>query len=110
MRNVSKILKRSQKLFQAGNMKKSYEVAIDGLTELSQVNRELNEKTQGWDLKKAFNYKGTYQVQGKSLTNWMEKLWNIVESTGIEPIQEEYETEMIQYGIDNNQIPVHLRK
>ena len=102
MRNISKILDRSQRLFQAGNMKKSYSIAIDGITELSQVNKQLNEETQGWDLKKAFDYKGKYKVQGKTLTNWMEKLWTIVEDTGIEPIVEEYETEMIQYSIKNS--------
>jgi len=109
MRNISKILTRSTKLFQAGNMKKSYEVAIDGITELLQVNRQLNEETQGWDLKKAYDYKGKYRIQGKTLTNWLERLWTIVEESGVEPIVEEYETEMIQYGIDNEQIPVKLR-
>jgi hypothetical protein len=91
-------------------MKKSYSIAIDGITELSQVNKQLNEETQGWDLKKAFDYKGKYKVQGKTLTNWMEKLWSIVEDTGIEPIVEEYETEMIQYSIDNSQTLVKNRK
>tara|TARA_Y100000389_G_C17146755_1_gene357628 strand:- start:132 stop:407 length:276 start_codon:yes stop_codon:yes gene_type:complete len=91
-------------------MKKSYSIAIDGITELSQVNKQLNEETQGWDLKKAFDYKGKYKVQGKTLTNWMEKLWTIVEETGIEPIVEEYETEMIQYSIDNSQTLVKNRK
>ncbi len=110
MRNISKILDRSQRLFLAGNMKKSYSIAIDGITELSQVNKQLNEETQGWDLKKAFDYKGKYKVQGKTLTNWMEKLWTIVEETGIEPIVEEYETEMIQYSIDNSQTLVKNRK
>ena len=57
MRNITKILDRSQRLFLAGNMKKSYSIAIDGITELSQVNRRLNEETQGWDLKKAYDYK-----------------------------------------------------
>ncbi len=110
MRNISKILDRSKRLFLAGNMKKSYSIAIDGITELSQVNKQLNEETQGWDLKKAFDYKGKYKVQGKTLTNWMEKLWSIVEDTGIEPIVEEYETEMIQYSIDNSQTLVKNRK
>ena len=91
-------------------MKKSYSIAIDGNNELSQVNKQLNEETQGWDLKKAFDYKGKYKVQGKTLTNWMEKLWSIVEDTGIEPIVEEYETEMIQYSIDNSQTLVKNRK
>jgi len=91
-------------------MKKSYSIAIDGITELSQVNKQLNEETQNWDLKKAFDYKGKYKVQGKTLTNWMEKLWSIVEDTGIEPIVEEYETEMIQYSIDNSQTLVKNRK
>jgi len=41
---------------------------------------------------------------------WMEKFWNIIESTGIEPIQEEYETDMIQYDVYNNIVPLYLRE
>ena len=40
----------------------------------------------------------------------MEKLWTIVENTGVEPIVEEYETDMIQYSIDNTQTLVKNRK
>ena len=89
MRNITKILDRSQRLFLAGNMKKSYSIAIDGITELSQVNRRLNEETQGWDLKKAFDYKGKYKVYGKSLNNWMEKFWNIIEDNDLDLVYSE---------------------
>jgi hypothetical protein len=58
-------------------MKKSYEVSMEGIQECSEVNKELNEKTQGWDLKESFDYKGNYKVQGKKLELWMEKFWNI---------------------------------
>jgi len=109
MRNLSKILTRAEKLFTAGNMKKSYEVSMEGIQECSQLNKELNEETQGWDLKKAFDYKGNFKVQGKKLELWMEKFWNIIESTGIEPMVEEYETLMIDYDVYGNVIPIHLR-
>ena len=110
IKSLKPILERAEKLFQAGNMKKAYEVSLQGIGECSQVNRELLEKTQGWDLKEAFDYKGNYKVQGKKLDLWMEKFWNILESTGIEPIVEEYETEMIQYDVYGNVIPLHLRE
>ena len=110
IKSLKPILERAEKLYQAGNMKKAYEVSLQGIGECSQVNRELLEKTQGWDLKEAFDYKGNYKVQGKKLDLWMEKFWNILESTGIEPIVEEYETEMIQYDVYGNVIPLHLRE
>jgi len=110
MRNLSKILTRAEKLFTAGNLKKSYEVSMEGIQECSSVNKMLNEETQGWDVKKAFDYKGNFKVQGKKLELWMEKFWNIIESTGIEPIQEEYETDMIQYDVYNNIVPLYLRE
>ena len=110
MSNLNEILTRAEKLFNVGNMKKSYEVALQGIEECSEVNKELNEKSQGWDLKKAFDYKGNYKVQGKKLELWMEKFWNIVEGTGIEPIEEDYETDMIQYDVYGNIIPLHLRE
>ena len=109
IKSLKPILERAEKLFQAGNMKKAYEVSLQGIGECSQVNKELLEKTQGWDLKKAFDYKGNYKVQGKKLDLWMEKFWNILESTGVEPIVEEYETDMIQYDVYGNVIPLHLR-
>ena len=109
IKNLNPILERAEKLFQAGNMEKSYEVCLEGIQECSEVNKMLNEKTQGWDVKKAFDYKGTYKVQGKKLELWMEKLWNILESTGVEPIEEEYETNMIDYDVYGNVIPLHLR-
>lgn len=110
IKSLKPILERAEKLFQAGNMKKAYEVSLQGIGECSQVNKELLEKTQGWDLKKAFDYKGNYKVQGKKLDLWMEKFWNILESTGVEPIVEEYETDMIQYDVYGNIIPLHLRE
>lgn len=109
IKSLKPILMRAEKLFQAGNMKKAYEVCLDGIQECSEVNKELNEKTQGWDLKKAFDYKGNYKIQGKKLELWMGKFWEILESTGVEPITEEYETEMIEYDVYNNIIPSHLR-
>ena len=109
MRNLSKILTRAEKLFTAGNLKKSYEVSMEGIQECSEVNKMLNEETQGWDIRKAFDYKGNFKVQGKKLELWMEKFWNIIESIGIEPIQEEFETDMIQYDVYNNIVPLYLR-
>jgi hypothetical protein len=79
MRNLSKILSRAEKLFAAGNLKKSYEVSMEGIQECSEVNKMLNEETQGWDLRKAFDYKGNFKVQGKKLELWMEKFWNIID-------------------------------
>ena len=110
IKNLKPILERAEKLFKAGNLQKSYEVCLDGIQECSQVNKELNEKTQGWDLKEAFDYKGKYKVQGKKLDLWMEKFWNILESTGIEPIEEDYQTGIIEYDVYGNVIPLHLRK
>jgi hypothetical protein len=111
MRNLSKILTRAEKLFTAGNLKKSYEVSMEGIQECSEVNKELNEENSrlGFE-RKAFDYKGNYKVQGKKLELWMEKFWNIIESTGIEPIVEEYETDMIQYDVYNNIVPLYLRE
>ena len=110
IKDLKPLLERAEKLFKAGNLQKSYEVCLDGIQECSQVNRELNKKTQGWNLKETFNYKGKYKVQGKKLELWMEQFWNILESTGIEPIEEEYETEMIQYDVYGNVVPLHLRE
>lgn len=109
IKNLKPILEKAEKLFQAGNLKKSYDVSMEGIQECSEVNKMLNEETQGWDIRKAFDYKGNFKVQGKKLELWMEKFWNIIESTGIEPIQEEYETDMIQYDVYNNVVPLYLR-
>ena len=109
IKSLNTILVRAEKLLNAGNMKKAYEISKSGIEECALVNKELNEQTQGWDLKKAFDYKGNYKIQGKKLELWMSKFWEILESTGIEPIVDEYETEMIEYDVYNNIIPAHLR-
>ena len=60
-----------------------------GISECSKVHSELLEETQGWDLKKAFDYKGKYKVQGKTLNNWMEKFWTILEDNGLDLVYEQ---------------------
>ena len=89
IKNLKPILERAEKLFKAGNSQKSYEVCLTGLQECSQVNKELNEKTQGWDLKESFDYKGKYKVQGKKLELWMEKFWNIIEDNDLDLVYSE---------------------
>jgi hypothetical protein len=110
VKSFGPILDRAEKLLKAGNLRKSYDLALDGIQECSQVHRMLNEYTQGWDVKKAFDYKRKFKTQGKSLTKWMEDLYNVIESSGCEPIQEDFETDMIQYDVYGNVIPAHLRE
>lgn len=109
MTKLSEILSRAEKLLYVGNLKKSYDVALQGVKECSVVHRELINETKGWDVKKAFDYKGKFKFQGKKLDLWMEKFWNIIEETGVEPIFDDYETDMIEYDVYGNIIPIHLK-
>lgn len=109
LKDLTKLLERAEKLFNVGNLKKSYEVALQGVGECSKVHKVLLEQTQDWDVRKASDYKYNFKVQGKKLELWMNKFWEVVESTGIEPVIEDYETDMIQYDVYGNIIPSHLR-
>ena len=109
LKDLTKMLERAEKLLNVGNLKKSYEVALQGVGECSKVHKVLLEQTQGWDVRKASDYKYNFQVQGKKLELWMNKFWEVVESTGVEPIVDDYETDMIQYDVYGNIIPSHLR-
>ena len=89
IKNLNEILSKTQEFLKEGNKKMAYVYCSGGIEECSRLHSELNEETQGWDLKKAFDYKGKYKVYGKSLNNWMEKFWNIIEDNDLDLVYSE---------------------
>jgi len=89
IKNLNEILSKTQKSLSKGDFKMASVYCSGGISECSILHKELNEETQEWDMKKAFDYKGKYKVRGKTLNNWMEKFWTILEDNGLDLVYEQ---------------------
>jgi len=89
IKNLNEILSKTQKSLKEGDMKMASVYCSGGIEQCSHLHSELNKETQGWDSKKAFDYKGKFKVQGKTLNNWMEKFWTIIEDNNLDLVYSE---------------------
>jgi len=108
IKNLSEILSKVKKSLKEGDNKMASVYCSGGIETCSHLHSELNEQTKGWDYKKAFDYKGKYMVQGKTLNNWMEKFWTILENNNLdlvysEPINIEGLNSILLYNEETNE-------
>ena len=89
IKNLNEVLLKTNKFLAEGDKKMASVYCSGGIEECSRLHSDLNQETQGWDLKKAFDYKGKFNIQGKTLNNWMEKFWNIIEDNDLDLVYSE---------------------
>lgn len=89
IKNLTEILSKTQKSLTKGDFKMASVYCSGGINECSKLHKQLNEETEGMGMKDSFNYKGKYKVQGKTLNNWMEKFWNIIEDNDLDLVYEQ---------------------
>ena len=108
MNNLKIILEKSKELLLEGNHKMASVEVSKGIEVCSVHHRTLNEEVSPkWDMRRQWDYKQAYTVNGKRLQYWSEKFWTLIEDNNLDlvtrqPINLEPLMTMLIQGTNSN--------
>jgi len=90
MKNLNTILENSKNYLNEGNHKMASVEVGKGLDVCKLEHRKLNESINpNWDLRKQWDFKQEYKLNGKRLQYWSEKFWTLLEDNNLDLVLRE---------------------
>jgi len=90
MKNLNTILENSKRYLKEGNFKMASVEVGRGIDVCKISHRELNVSINpNWDLRKQWDFKQEYKINGKRLQYWSEKFWTLLEDNNLDLVLRE---------------------